>query len=206
MPAGLVAAILFLAGVAAANGLFGYAWRTHAPRPKISYLAELLVGSLWAGVWLNQPAIELGILLVFFLVSTSLVLVIITDFFWQEISTSLLIPVIIIIAALAMSNLTNLPDRWSALTGSLAAAGFFLWQYVLSRGRWVQIGDVWIGVLAGLLVGWNQITLVAAVAYAGATVYALLCAVTKRQQRFDRVPLGSFLAWSALIFFLATLI
>ena len=206
MPAGLVAAILFLAGVVAANGLFRYAWRTHTPRPKISYLGELLVGSLWAGVWLNQPAINVGILLAFFLVSTVLVLVIITDFFWQEISTSVLMPVIVIIGVLAMSNLTDLPDRWSALTGSLVAAGFFLWQYVLSRGRWVQIGDVWIGVLAGLLVGWNQITLVAAVAYAGATVYALLCAIIKHQQRFDRVPLGSFLAWSTLIFFLATLI
>lgn len=203
MPAGLVAAVLFLAGAAAAYGLLGYVWRSHLPRPLYSFLGEILIGGLWAGVWWKNPHLSLGLLFVFFLVSSVLVMVILSDFFWQEIPAKILIPVIVIVLGLAISNITELPERWSALTGSLTAAGFFLWQYVLSRGKWVEIGDLWVGALSGALIGWNKIVLVTAVGYTGAAAYALLCVIIKHNKRFDRVPLGSFLAWSTLIFLLA---
>ena len=174
--------------------------------PYYSLLSEILIGSLWAGLWLNNPELSWGTWLAFFLASAALVTIIISDFFWQEIPVRVLFPILVIVLALTYFQTPVLPVWWSALGGSLAAAGFFLWQYVLSRGKWVSGGDIWIGALSGALIGWNQVVLVTAVGYGGAAAYSLLCAMVKHDKRFNRVPLGSFLAWSTLIFLLAKLV
>lgn len=173
--------------------------------PLYSVLAEISIGTVWAGIfWFNPQLsfISLGGLL---LISAILITIIISDFFWQEIPVKLIWGALIVLILISYVEPVWLPVFMSSITGALVAAGFFLWQYVLSRGKWVGGADTWIGALSGALVGWSQIVLVTAVGYVGAAVYALAASSINRQKQLDRVPLGAFLAWSTLIFLLAKL-
>ncbi len=174
--------------------------------PYYSLLAEVLIGSIWAGVFYHQPQLNWWSLLGFFVVSACLVTIVMNDFFWQEIPVPLIWATGLVLVGLLSLQTSWLPNFSASGTGALVAAGFFLWQYVLSRGRWVSSEDMWVGALSGALIGWNAIVLGTAVAYVGAALYSILCALVKRQEKLDRVPLSAFLAWSTLIFLLAKLV
>lgn len=174
--------------------------------PYYSFLGEFLTGIIWALIFSYNPSLNILSLIGIFLLSAILICLIISDFFWQEIPSPLIWVSYVLIGFLVFYQLPWLPSLGSSVSGALITAGFFLWQYVLSRGRWVSPSDLWVGILSGALIGWNQVVLVTAIAYVGAAVYAILSASVKKQKRLERVPLSAFLAWSTLIFLLAKLV
>ncbi len=89
------------------------------------------------------------------------------------------------------------------VVAALVLAGFFLFQWAVSRGRWVGVGDILLAGAIGAFVGtplaalW---TLLAAYAF-GAGVAVVLLAL-KKLHRGDMIPFGPFLvigAYAALI-------
>lgn len=171
-----------------------------------SWVAEILTASVWTLIWVRNPNLSWQSGVVFAVISMVLIAVIVCDFFWQEIPTTAVAVAWAVAVVGSIWHLVWLPNISLMLVGTFVAAGFFLWQYVLSRGEWVGGGDAWIGALSGAVIGWNQIVLVTAVGYIGAAVYTLLSALCKKQVRLRRVPLGAFLAWATLFFLLAKII
>ena len=94
----------------------------------------------------------------------------------------------------------------SRLVGAVASAGFFAWQYVLSRGRWIGSADIWLGAFLGFLFGWNTIVLVLAAGYGLAAVGSIIQLFMMRSKIPRTIPLGGFLSLSGLIFFLNKII
>lgn len=98
-----------------------------------------------------------------------------------------------------LCRLTNLwscnPLSWSGLLISAIIGGsFFLIQFLLSRGRWIGGGDIRLGFLMGLALGWPQILIALMLAYfAGAIVGLGLMAFGKKQWG-SMLPFGVFLA------------
>ncbi len=81
------------------------------------------------------------------------------------------------------------------------AFGFFLFLYLVSKGRWIGFGDVKYGIFMGLFLGWPNILLGLFTAYlSGAFIGSLLLAV-KRKEFKSEIPFGPFLIFGTLLAF-----
>ncbi len=96
--------------------------------------------------------------------------------------------------------------HWLRVGGSiptlapLILAGFFLAQWLVSRGRWVGTGDILLAAAIGMLVGRVQgalWTLILAYAF-GASIAIVLLSL-KKLRRGDMIPFGPFLVLGAYV-------
>jgi prepilin signal peptidase PulO-like enzyme (type II secretory pathway) len=75
------------------------------------------------------------------------------------------------------------------LIAAFVGGGFFFLQWALSRGKWVGVGDIPVGVGMGLLLGgWPLTVLALGVAYIVGSVGALPMLVSGRLKRTDHLP------------------
>lgn len=96
-------------------------------------------------------------------------------------------------------HVVNGADILGLVCAALVGGAVFLLQYLISRGRWVGAGDIRLGVLAGIIVGWPHIVTVLFIAYVGGAIVALVLLATKRIALKDRVPMGAFLLPAILL-------
>lgn len=88
---------------------------------------------------------------------------------------------------------------WSALVGSLCFGGLFYVIYQVSRGKWIGGGDVRLGFILGLLLGWQKAILgLTAAAYLGTAVIVILLLAGKYRRNL-KLPFGPFLLSGAVI-------
>lgn len=126
----------------------------------------------------------------------SLVAVFVTDLRWYLIFDQLTIPAGLVIASLNLA----LGMPWpKLLLSATIGTGFFLFQYLVSRGRWLGGGDIRLGFLLGAALGWPLVLPAIFSAYfIGALTGILLLAAAKKQWG-SRLPLGTFLCVGALL-------
>jgi len=88
-------------------------------------------------------------------------------------------------------------DFWSWVLGALFGALFFFIQYIVSSGRWVGGGDIRLGALLGLLVGWPLMLVTVFGAYVIGALVTLPWLLQGRLSRTSAVPFGPFLIIAA---------
>lgn len=99
--------------------------------------------------------------------------------------------------ALVVSLLLGRPFGVVAL-GAILGAGLFLVQYVVSKGTWIGDGDIRLGALMGLALGWKLVLLALLLSYvSGAIVGSALVATGKKRWK-SQIPFGSFLTLATL--------
>ncbi len=112
----------------------------------------------------------------------------------------------VVFPALGLSILFNLTHGWQALMvgllSGLAVAGFFLLQYWFSRGRWIGLGDVKLGLFLGSLAGWPLSILLLFLAYCLGAVVGIALILAGRKHLGSKLPFGVFLSVSAIIIML----
>ncbi len=109
---------------------------------------------------------------------------------------SVSLPAIVIIFLL---NLAGGGGAAALLLGALAGGGWFLAQFLLSRGRWVGGGDIRLGLLIGALVGFPMIGLSLMMAYVGGSLIAIGLVLAKRAKFGSRLPFATMLLPAAII-------
>ena len=126
-----------------------------------------------------------------------LVVIFIMDLRWYVVADEISLPAIGIILAL---NLLVGQFSWQQLLSSaVVGAGFFALQYAVSRGRWVGGGDIRIGALMGVALGWPNVIIGLMLAYfTGAIVGVFLIAFKKKGMK-SPIPFGVFLAPATLV-------
>ncbi len=88
---------------------------------------------------------------------------------------------------------------WQTLVVGMAlGAGFFGIQYLVSCGRAMGMGDLFLGIALGGLFGWSTLLFVLLVSYVVGASISLLLLALKRMKRQDAVPLGSYLALGSI--------
>ncbi len=119
-----------------------------------------------------------------------------TDLAREEVSPKLLgaAALLLFIVQFVLGNDLSMP-----LLGGAIGAGFFLLQYALSRGRWVGLGDAWLGGMLGVLVGFPWIGLVLLLAYVSGAVAAVALLLRGSHGRKSHIPFGPFLSVSGLV-------
>ena len=171
--------------------------------PVVSYL--LLLGRCRyckRHISLQYPAIELisGVLFVLapsfaWLVALEIFLVLaMIDLRHLMIPDGLLLAMGVV--AIAMGNVFT----YNHLASALGGAGFFFLLWAVSKGKWIGFGDVKLAGVLGLLFGFPGVlvTIYVGILLGGAVSLVLL--ITQKAHMKTAIPLGSFLALSAILY------
>jgi prepilin signal peptidase PulO-like enzyme (type II secretory pathway) len=87
----------------------------------------------------------------------------------------------------------------SAVFAAFLAALFFFSLIWISKGKWIGGGDVKLGFLAGMMVGWPKILAVLFFAYMIGAIISLLLIAAKKKTWKSQVPFGPFLVTGIFI-------
>lgn len=126
-----------------------------------------------------------------------LTFVFVYDFRYQQIleSTTLFPAMLLFIG-------TGILLPWSISTmliGATVGGGFFLFQYLISRGTWIGLGDVYLGIFMGIILGWPLVLVAIILAYIlGALVTAPLLVLKKKTAR-SKVAFGTYLSAATVV-------
>lgn len=82
--------------------------------------------------------------------------------------------------------------------GLLFGGGFFLLQYLLSKGKWIGGGDVRLGVMIGIWLGWPVTLLAMASAYLFGAIVGITLLIAGKRTWSSQIPFGPFLALATL--------
>jgi leader peptidase (prepilin peptidase) / N-methyltransferase len=95
--------------------------------------------------------------------------------------------------------LLNRNQLVNSLIAALAASLFFFILYYFSGGRWIGGGDVKLGFLMGLFLGWPNILLALLLAYIFGAIIGLSLIIFKQATLKSQVPFGPFLIVATLL-------
>lgn len=136
-------------------GIRGHCRHCNCRVPVRYFLVELLTGFLFLLTLTITPVIS-EIILLWFLVSV-LVVILVYDFYHFIIPDSLTITLLvgtILLYGLEVINGTKALDSINLdIMAAVAGSGFFLFLWLISRGKWLGFGDVKLVFPLGLLVG-----------------------------------------------------
>ena len=80
------------------------------------------------------------------------------------------------------------------LIASVLGGGFFLLQYIISKGKWIGGGDIKMGALMGLILGIGGLGVALFFAYVVGAVVGLILVASRKKTMKSQVPFGTFLA------------
>lgn len=87
-----------------------------------------------------------------------------------------------------------------SIYGPIIGAAFFGLQWLLSRGRWVGSGDIFIGAAMGfLLLDWRLLVLALFAAYIIGALFASVLLMFRSKKLSDHLPFVPFLALGTLV-------
>lgn len=171
--------------------------------PVIEIFTGILFGLLFARAFLNigvpDYVSESEWLLLFLrdaIISIFLLIIFFYDCKYNYILDRFSVPAMI--AAIIFNVLLGANPINLILSGLIFGA-FFAIQFIVSAGRWVGGGDVRMGMLMGLLLGFfNGITAMF-MAYIGGAIVGVILILAKRKKLDSQVPFGAFLSSATLI-------
>jgi prepilin signal peptidase PulO-like enzyme (type II secretory pathway) len=88
---------------------------------------------------------------------------------------------------------------FSVLFGAIIGGSFFSLMFFLSRGKWIGGGDIRLGVLMGLMLGWEKLIVALVFAYLPGALVAIILLITKKKKLRSSLPFGTFLTLGTFI-------
>lgn len=157
-------------------------------------LVEIITGGLFAGVYyflIGQDLKNFWPLLVFSLIIISVLeIIFLIDLKEGVIPDILIWPFIVLALVFWCLNGGNIFNYF--LTG-LCLAAFFALQYLVSSGRWVGLGDIGLGFLIGVFLGFPKAAAALLFAYIGGAIIGIFLIILKKKSWVSSVPLAVFL-------------
>ncbi|MBX4187893.1 MAG: A24 family peptidase, partial [Candidatus Doudnabacteria bacterium] len=83
--------------------------------------------------------------------------------------------------------------------GAMIISGFFLLQYLVSKGKWMGFGDVKFGLLLGMVAGFPLSLVLLFMAYISGAVIGLLLISLSKKEMTSKLPFGTFLSVAAIM-------
>ncbi len=85
---------------------------------------------------------------------------------------------------------------------SLAGAAFFLSIVLVSKGKWMGMGDVKLAVFMGFVLGWPNILSALLLSFVLGAIVGVVLIILKRKKLKSEIPFGPFLCLATLIMML----
>jgi prepilin signal peptidase PulO-like enzyme (type II secretory pathway) len=165
-------------------------------RKKISIqypLVELLTGIIFVLIFSFVKSFSiLGFLNLAFLfyIFSALAIIFIYDLKHYIIPDRVLFPAI---SVALIYNLINFQQILDNLLAVVVAAGFFLFIFLISRGRWMGFGDVKLAILMGLLLGLSNVLVALFLAFFFGAIIGVILMVFGKKGLKSEIPFGPFL-------------
>ena len=131
----------------------------------------------------------------FFLIAVMIV-IFIYDLRWYLILDIITLPACLV---MLIFNLILGFSLWGLLLSGIIGGSFFFVQFIISRGRWIGGGDIRLGLLMGLALGWPGVLLAIIISYFIGSIIGLSLIALGKKQWGSEVPLGVFLTVGAVI-------
>jgi len=131
-------------------------------------------------------------LIFLFYIASSLIVILVYDLKFYLIPDKVLFPAIII-TLLYRLLLAGEGGIWNYILAALAASGFFLFLFLLSRGEWMGFGDVKLAILLGLLLGFPNILVGLFLAFLFGAIIGLGLLFLKKKGLKSEIPFAPFL-------------
>jgi len=130
-----------------------------------------------------------------FLISV-MIIIFIYDLRWYLILDVVTLPACAIIIILNLF----LGVSWQnmAISGIIGSS-FFLFQLLISQGKWIGGGDVRLGLLMGFSLGWPNIITGIMIAYLIGAIVGIILIISRYKKWNSKVPLGVFLSTSTIM-------
>ncbi len=184
--------------------LKGKCSKCHKPISVQYPIVELVTGILFVITLLMNQELGIRNYDLFFIIqllrdlifTSILIIIFIYDFKWYLILDIITIPAIIFALVVNLFlgfNLLNL------LLAAVIGGGFFLLQYVISKGRWIGGGDIRLGVLMGFILGYPNILVALMLAYIFGSIIGIILLTFKKKQWSSEIPFGTFLSVATII-------
>lgn len=125
-----------------------------------------------------------------------LTIVFVIDFLDMLVFDSVALPMAV---AAFFLNLATGQSWQGLLLASAIGSGFFLLQYVISRGRWVGGGDVRIGAMMGAMLGVPGVVLALFVSYVAGALVALGLLASGKARWGGQMAFGTFLSVGTVV-------
>ena len=87
----------------------------------------------------------------------------------------------------------------SMLLAGVIGAGFFLAQFVVSKGKWIGGGDIRLGLLMGIILGWPGILVALFLSYVGGAIISVGLLLTKKVTMKTAIPFGVYLTLATFV-------
>jgi len=130
-----------------------------------------------------------------FLISAMMV-IFIYDLRWYLILDIVTLPAGLVVLIL---NLALGFSLWNLLVSGIIGSGFFLLQFLISGGKWIGGGDIRLGLLMGLALGWPGVIAAIIISYFLGSLVGLGLIAAGKKRWGSEVPLGVFLAAGTII-------
>lgn len=178
----------------------------------ITYPAlELMTGFTFLALYLFAPRIfelhgasystgYLHTVLFYYLAFAGLIYTFFYDLKYMEISDRILLPLIGLGVVLPFTPNYFLEPSNMAL-GLLIPVLFFGFQILISKGKWIGGGDLRIGALMGVLLGWQAVLVGLMAGYFLGAIVSIGLLMSRKFTRKSMIPFGPFLVVGAYIAF-----
>ena len=137
---------------------------------------------------------------VYIIYTIFLIIIFVYDLKYYLILDKVSVPAIIV--AFLLSFFVLEIEFVSLLISALIGGGFFLLQFVISKGKWIGGGDIRLGVIMGFMLGYPVILAALFIAYILGSVIGVVLIAGKKKKWKSQVPFGTFLSIATYIAFI----
>jgi prepilin signal peptidase PulO-like enzyme (type II secretory pathway) len=164
------------------------------------FFLELVCGLVLALLYLKFPItnLESGLIYAYYaIVSLALLGILFFDLKFMEIPELFTIPIIIIIfiASIFLPD----PGILSMAVGGAAAGIFFGFQVIVSKEEWMGAGDTQVGILIGMLLGWQYLIICLLIAYLAGSIISVFLLIGGKVKGKTRIPFAPFLVFATFV-------
>ncbi len=178
---------------------------------KISWqypIVELVVGLIFIIIYLqvvdiNSLAVvttnEFINVIGYFIIVIFLIIIFIYDLKFYLILDKISVPAMAFAIIWNLSKDFSLSNLVNLLVAGLVAGGFFLLQYVVSKGKWIGGGDIRLGFLMGFVLGWPNVIVGLMLSYFIGAFFSIFMLFLKKKKWGSKIPFGTFLTIGTFI-------
>lgn len=156
-------------------------------------LAEICMGIIALAVFYYSQTLALAFVNLF--VIAILIIIAGIDF-----KSKTVVEILVLIAGLgAIVRALIIGDLNSTILGFLAGAGFFALMVVASKEKWMGSGDIEIGGVLGIFLGYPNIILSLIIAFVTGAIYGIMLIKKENANLKSQVPFVPFLVLGAIV-------
>lgn len=144
---------------------------------------------------IQEPKFIIQVFRDWFLIAVMIV-IFVYDLRWYLILDLVTLPACVVVFCL---NLLLGISWQNMLVSGIIGGSFFLVQYLISRGKWIGGGDIRLGLLMGLALGWPAILPAIFLSYFIGSIVGIGLIAAGQKKWGSEIPLGVFLSVGTII-------